>query len=166
MGNIFLIGFMGVGKTSVAEQLSRMTGRKNVDMDQMIAEQQKLSIPEIFAQYGEEYFRKLETNLLKELPLVDQGIISCGGGVVMKEHNVSEMKKKGTVILLTATPDTIYQRLKADEGRPLLKGRNHIEGISELMEVRRERYEAAADVVIATDYKAVEEICKEIINKI
>ena len=164
MRNIVLIGFMGTGKTTVSEQLGRMSGMDIFDMDAMIALRQNLSIPEIFEQYGEAYFRDLETSLLIELQSKENLIISCGGGVVLREQNVVEMKKSGTVVLLTAAPETIYQRVKDCQDRPLLQGRNHVDGISELMEMRKEKYEAAADITIATDHKSVEEICKEILN--
>jgi len=89
-------------------------------------------------------------------------IVSCGGGVVLKEENVSRMKKSGKIVLLTASPEVIYERVKDDEERPLLKGHKSVEEISELMEGRREKYEKAADVLISTDGKSVEEICTEI----
>lgn len=166
MGNIVLIGFMGTGKTTISEQLCKMYGMEIIDMDQVIAEREGRSIPEIFATEGEEYFRTLETNLLIELQSRNNAIISCGGGAAMRERNVVEMKKNGKVVLLTATPETIYERVKDSDDRPVLKGRKNVKGIAELMEVRRPKYEAAADIVIQTDHKTVVEICEEIMNKV
>ena len=91
-------------------------------------------------------------------------VISCGGGVPMREQNVIEMKKNGSVFLLTAAPETIYHRVKDSHNRPLLENNMSVSYISELIEKRREKYEAAADITIATDHKSVEEICKEILN--
>ena len=125
-----------------------------------------MSIPDIFATYGEEYFRNLETELLKELQTGSNCIISCGGGVALREENVVEMKKNGRVVLLTASPETIYERVKDSNDRPLLKGNNNVEFIADLMEKRREKYEAAADVVIQTDDKSIVQICEELITKL
>lgn len=164
--NIILIGFMGAGKSTVSDFLSTMFDMRLVEMDQEIAEREEMSIPDIFATYGEEYFRRLETKLLKELQSEKNCIISCGGGVAMREENVVEMKKNGKVVLLTASPETIYERVKDSDDRPLLKGNNSVEFISELMEKRREKYEAAADLVVQTDGKTVLEICEELIGKL
>ncbi len=164
--NIVLIGFMGAGKTTISDYLSMMFDMKLVEMDQEIAEREEMSIPDIFATYGEEYFRSLETNLLKELQTGKNCIISCGGGVALREENVIEMKKNGRVVLLTASPETIYDRVKDSNDRPLLKDNNNVEFIADLMEKRREKYEAAADVVIQTDGKSILQISEELITRL
>ena len=164
--NIVLIGFMGAGKSTISYYLSTMFDMKLVEMDQEISERQQMSIPDIFATYGEEYFRNLETDLLRELQTGKNCIISCGGGVALREKNVVEMKKNGRVVLLTASPETIYERVKDSNDRPLLKGNNNVEFIADLMEKRREKYEAAADVVIQTDNKTILQICEELIGKL
>ena len=115
---------------------------------------------------AEEYFRDQETNLLKELQEESNLVISCGGGAALRACNVAEMKKNGRVVLLTASPEVILDRVKDSDDRPVLKGRKSIEGITELMEQRRERYEAAADIVIQTDHKSVQEICEELIQRL
>ena len=161
-----LIGFMGAGKTTISDYLSTMFAMKVVEMDGLIAEREGMSIPDIFATYGEEYFRDLETNLLKELQEESNLVISCGGGAALRACNVAEMKKNGRVVLLTASPEVILDRVKDSDDRPVLKGRKSIEGITELMEQRRERYEAAADIVIQTDHKSVQEICEELIQRL
>lgn len=164
--NIVLIGFMGAGKTTISDYMSTMFDMRLVEMDQEISERQEMSIPDIFATYGEEYFRNLETELLKELQTGKNCIISCGGGVALREENVVEMKKNGRVVLLTASPETIYERVKDSNDRPLLEGNNNVEFIADLMEKRREKYEAAADVVIQTDNKTILQICEELIVKL
>lgn len=128
--NLVLIGFMGSGKTTVAEYLHGLLEMEVVEMDQVISLRQQMSIPEIFGKYGEEYFRDLETELLKELQEKTNVVISCGGGVPLREQNVQEMKKNGTVIWLTASAETIYERVKEDQNRPLLKDRMSVEGIA------------------------------------
>lgn len=164
--NIVLIGFMGAGKSTVSEYLSTMFAMDVVEMDQVIAEREGMSIPDIFATYGEEYFRNRETELLREMQLRKRAVISCGGGAALREENVIEMKKNGRVVLLTATPQTIYDRVKDSTDRPILNGNNNVEFITELMEKRRGKYEKAADIVIYTDDKTVLEICEELIAKL
>ena len=166
MNNIVLIGFMGVGKSTIAENMSTMFAMKAVEMDQVIAGREGMSIPDIFAAHGEEYFRGLETELLIELKSQKNLVISCGGGAALREQNVAEMKENGKVVLLTASPEVIYERVKDSDDRPVLKGRKNIRGISELMEQRREKYEAAADIVINTDHKTAPEICKELFQRL
>ena len=137
-----------------------------VEMDQVIEEREEMSIPDIFATYGEEYFRDLETALLEEMQERKNVIISCGGGTALRQRNVEEMKKNGRVVLLTASPQTIYERVKDSDERPVLKGRKNVEGIAELMEQRREKYEAAADLVVQTDHKSVLQVCEELVQRL
>ena len=165
-GNILLIGFMGAGKSTVADYLKTKYSMDLVEMDQVIAGREGMSISDIFSTHGEEYFRTLETQLLIELQSHGNTVVSCGGGVPMRERNVKEMKKNGKVVLLTAKPETILERVKDDHSRPLLEGNKTVAYIAELMEKRREKYEAAADIVVATDGRSAEEICEEIIGKL
>ncbi len=164
--NIVLIGFMGAGKSTISDYLSTMFAMEVVEMDQVIAENQGMSIPDIFETYGEEYFRNLETELLIDMQDKKNVVISCGGGVAMRERNVAEMKKNGKVVLLTASPEEIYERVKDDDNRPVLRGRKNVAGIAELMEQRREKYEAAADIVIQTDHKSILQICEELVGRL
>ena len=164
--NIVLIGFMGAGKTTVSEYLRDTYGMEVVEMDQVIAEREGMTISDIFSVHGEEYFRNLETNLLKELQSRKNTVISCGGGAVLREENVVEMKKNGCVVLLTVTPETVYERVKDSDGRPILKGRKNINDIMELMEKRKGKYEAAADVMVATDGMTIQDICEEMMKKL
>lgn len=166
MKNIFLIGFMGSGKSTVASCLSKDYGMEIIEMDQIIVEREGMSIPDIFAQKGEPYFRDAETNLLIEIQSEENKVVSCGGGVVLREKNVEEMKKSGKIVLLNAKPETILERVKADDNRPLLHGNKNVEFISNMMEQRRLKYEGAADFVVQTDGKTADVICKEIIEKI
>lgn len=164
--NIFLIGFMGAGKSTVAEVLSKKLGVERVEMDEMIVKEQGMPISDIFEKYGETHFRDIETELLERLKERDGVIVSCGGGAVLRDRNVELMKANGKVVLLTATPETIYERVKDSKNRPVLNGNMNVEYISSLMEKRRERYEMAADVVIATDGKDTDTICLEISEEI
>ena len=164
--NILLIGFMGCGKSAVSSFLCKMLAMDSVEMDAVIVEREGMSINDIFAKYGEEYFRNLETNLLIELSQKNQLVVSCGGGAALREINVQHMKNNGRVVLLTAAPETILERVKDNDDRPLLRGNKNVEFIGDLMEKRRAKYEAAADIVISTDHKSVLEICQEMIGKL
>lgn len=164
--NIFLIGFMGSGKTTISDYLSTMFAMKSVEMDHIISEREGMSISDIFAEFGEEYFRNLETNLLIEMQSKQNVVVSCGGGVPMRANNVAEMKKNGRVVLLTARPETIYDRVKDSHDRPLLENNKNVPYISELMEKRKEKYEAAADIIIETDGKDELKICEELVQKL
>lgn len=164
--NIILIGFMGCGKSTVSECLRTMFAMEKVEMDQIISEREGMSIPDIFKVHGEAYFRDLETNLLIEMQAKTNVVISCGGGVPMRERNVTEMKKNGRVVLLTAKPETIYDRVKDSHDRPLLEGNKNVPFIAQLMEKRREKYEAAADIVIETDGKDKLAVCRELVQRL
>lgn len=166
MINIFLIGFMGSGKSTVASCLAKKFGMEIVEMDQVIVEREGMSISDIFAHKGETYFRDVESQLLTEIQAKQDRVISCGGGVVLREQNVKEMKKCGKVVLLNAKPETILERVKDDENRPLLQGKKDVSFIGDMMEQRRPKYEKAADFIIETDGKGAEEICKEIFDRI
>lgn len=164
--NIVLIGFMGAGKSTISDFLNTVFAMDVVEMDQIIAEREGMSISDIFETYGEEYFRNLETELLIEMQSRSNVVISCGGGVPMRERNVVEMKKNGRVVLLTAKPETILSRVKDNHDRPLLEGNKNVDFIAELMEKRRAKYEAASDIIIETDGKDKLEICEELVHSL
>ena len=164
--NIFLIGFMGAGKSTISDYLKNALAMDVVEMDQCIVERQGMSISDIFETYGEEYFRELETNLLIEMQSRSNVVVSCGGGVPMRERNVVEMKKNGRVVLLTAKPETILERVRDNHDRPLLENNKNVSFIADLLEKRRAKYEAAADIVIQTDGKSELEICEELIHRL
>lgn len=166
MENVFLIGFMGSGKSTIASYLAENYGMEIIDMDQLIVEREGMAIPDIFAQKGELYFRDVETSLLIEIQGEQNKVVSCGGGVVLREKNIQAMKKSGQVVLLNAKPETILERVKDDDNRPLLRGNKNVQFIRDMMEKRQPKYEAAADLVIHTDGKSADEICKEIISKV
>ena len=163
-GNLFLIGFMGSGKSTIAAELSRMLHRPVLEMDEEIEKREGMSIPAIFSEHGEAYFRQLETDLLKETSALGGFLVSCGGGAAMREENVREMKKSGIIVLLTALPETILERVADDENRPLLKGRKNTADIEALIEKRRPAYEAAANYQVATDQKTSAQIAGEILE--
>ncbi len=164
--NIVLIGFMGSGKSTVARKLSVKYDMNVVDMDQVIEERECRSIPQIFEESGEEYFRDLETALLIELQSMDNTIVSCGGGVVVRTSNIQEMKKIGTVVMLSATARTIFYRVRNSKNRPLLNGNMNPKYIQDLMDKRCDKYEAAADVIVITDGNNMNRICEKVYKEV
>lgn len=163
--SIFLIGFMGAGKSTIARALQRELGFPLIEMDERIVKEQGMSINDIFAQYGEDHFRDIESQLIVDIGKEEPSIVSCGGGVVVRPQNTQNMKEIGRIVFLKATPETIYERVKNSTDRPILNGHMNVEYIAELMEKRRALYEAAADITIQTDSKTREQICEEIIGK-
>lgn len=163
MKNIYLIGFMGTGKSTIARRLAEKLGTVCAEMDQMIETEQGMPITEIFERYGEAHFRELETELLRSFSGDVCQVVSCGGGVVLREENIALMKTDGIIVLLTAKPETIYERVKNSTNRPVLNGNMKVEYIRQLMNERSARYEAAADICVQTDGRRAEEICAEIL---
>ena len=164
-GNIALIGFMGTGKTSVSRVLKDMLAMDNVGSDEVVVKMAGMSINDIFAKYGEEHFRNLETRALASFASLKQTVIDCGGGAVLRPKNIEILRTHSRIVLLTASPETILERLKNDDSRPVLRGKKTIAGITELMNKRADAYKAAADVIVNTDNKTIMQVCEEIITK-
>lgn len=164
MDNIYLIGFMGVGKSTIARLLADKLQVELVEMDETIEAETQMSIRDIFETYGEVRFRDLETALLERIACSSGAVVSCGGGVVLRQENVKKMKENGEIIFLSATPETIYDRVKNSTARPLLNGNMNVDYIRELMERRKAVYEAAADRIVVTDGKEKKRILEEILG--
>ena len=161
--HIYLIGFMGTGKTTISHKLQELTGANEVDMDAGIVEKNEMSINDMFEKYGETYFRDRETDAVREISQTEPAIVSCGGGAVLRDQNTQMMKESGRIVLLTATPETVYQRVKNNTDRPLLNGHMNVEYIASLMEKRRALYAGACDISVSTDGKTPEQIAMEIL---
>lgn len=164
--NILMIGFMGTGKSTIAQKLKTLLKMEEVDIDAMIVKRAGKPISDIFADEGEAAFRKLETEALQSLVGCQSLIISCGGGLAMQPQNQPIMKQAGVVVLLTATPKTVLKRVGHSTHRPLLNGRMHEQGIAELMDARAEQYAKCADVTVSTDHKTVAQIAKDVIAQL
>lgn len=163
--NIYLIGFMGVGKSTISKALASKLDWKLVDTDAYIEEKEARKIKDIFATEGEAAFRDMETEAIKVLSEKDNMIISCGGGTVLRRENADIMRQGGRIIFLSASPETIFERVRYSNDRPILNGHMNVEYIASLMEKRLPAYEYAADEVIKTDGKRVAEVVEEIIEK-
>ena len=166
LSNIILIGFMGTGKSCVSEKLSEILKMKKIDTDEHIEKKENKTIDNIFSDYGEDYFRQCEKNVLIDLFMEKNIIISCGGGIIVKDENIELIKKMGKVVLLTASPQIIYERVRCSTNRPILNKNMNEEYISTLIEKRKNQYLKAADIIINTDDKSIDQICQEIINNL
>ncbi len=164
--HLFLIGFMGAGKTTVARHLAALLGAAEIELDEEIVRECGKNIPEIFEAHEEAYFRDRESEALRSVIAREPAVISCGGGCVLREENVAAMRESGTVVLLSATAETIYERIKNQGNRPLLAGQPTREKIAAMMEERRAAYEKACDVTVSTDGKSPGQIAEEIIGMI
>ena len=143
--NLVLIGFMGCGKSSVGRRLSGLTGHRFVDTDELVVQSEGRTISEIFSQSGEDYFRDVEQRSLEELVGVCGIILSTGGGLVLRPANRETLKKIGIVAWLDASPDVLFERATRSAKRPLLQTVDPRKTFDDLLSVRRELYDLAAD---------------------
>ncbi|MBI3252949.1 MAG: shikimate kinase [Candidatus Omnitrophica bacterium] len=163
--NIVLIGFMGTGKTSVGKILARELDRPLVDVDQAIEEKEKRKIAEIFEKSGEAYFRAVEKEAVREAAVRESVVITTGGGAVLDPENLDALRRNGTLIALSAKPETIYERVKNSRHRPLLKGEDLLAQIQKLLEIRKPHYEKA-DLTLDTDGQTSAEVAARILKRL
>jgi shikimate kinase len=164
MDNIILIGFMGVGKTEVGKLLAKKLGYTYIDTDSKIEAAQKRTINEIFASDGEGYFRDMETDFLKSIQNMKKHVISTGGGMILRPENIKLMERLGTVVLLWADPQTVYDRVKNAGNRPLLNVPDPMAKIDEILAFRTPIYKGAAELEIDTSKLSVEDACTKILE--
>lgn len=160
--NIVLCGMMGCGKTTVAAELSRLTGMEQTDTDAEIVNEYG-RIADIFEKYGEARFREIETQTVARISSCDNIIIATGGGCVLNSANVEYLKRNGKIFFLQTRAETLVKRVEGDTERPLLAGGAE-KRINELLPARTPKYLAAADYVVDTDGAEPEEIALKIIN--
>ena len=167
MQNIVLVGFMGTGKTAIGKRIAKRLNMRFVNTDDIIEERQKRTIAEIFEESGEPCFRKIEKEVVKDVSDMDDVVVAAGGGVVLDEENVKNLKEKGVVVCLGATPSVIYERTKKYKHRPLLNVEDPVKKIHELLEYRAPFY-ARADHQVDTSDLTIEQVVDrvlEIINR-
>ncbi len=163
--NIVLIGYRGTGKTTIGKALAGRLKRRLIGMDAFIVEKGGMTIPEIVERYGWDRFRDMESAVTRDISGLDNCIIDCGGGVILRDENISNLKKNGTIVLLTADMESIIDRIKGDSNRPPLKdGITFEEEQKRVIEERRERYLRAADYTLDTSDGNVEEVVDKIIQ--
>ena len=150
---------MGVGKSTIANGLSKSLGFDVLDTDKMIEDRQSRSINEIFANEGEQTFREMESVILNDLVGgTDHSVISTGGGIVIREENIKVLRSMGVVFWLDAGVDSILDRVTGNRDRPLLRTEDPRETIQNLLSEREPLYENCADERIQTDDLSVDEI--------
>ena len=161
--NIYLIGMMGSGKSTLGKTLSEKIQKPFIDLDSEIEKATGKSITEIFDIDGEEQFRKMETKQLKQY---SESIVACGGGIVLNNANRKFINENGIAILLLATMEQLAQRLSSSNNRPLLADDNTEEALTKLWMERLIDYSDTANVTIETDGKNPEQLTEEILVQI
>lgn len=160
---VFLCGFMGCGKSTVAAELSKAMGTSCCDTDALIVEKEGMSIPEIFEKKGEKYFRDAETETVKELGKY-KGVAACGGGLMLSDVNSEIARKNGVVVFLDTPFQTCYNRISGDKNRPLAVSKTYDE-LKALYDERYEKYLKNSDFAINCDGSPME-IARMIIKTI
>ena len=148
MDNLYIIGFMGSGKSSLSLELDTINSRKIISTDELIENRIGMSISDIFDRHGEAFFRKQEHMLLCDISKNDGQIIDCGGGLPLNPLNRELIKASGRCIYLKVSPETVILRLEKDESRPLLRNKKSIKEISLMLNERVKIYESIADISI------------------
>ena len=164
--SIALIGMMGVGKSSVGACLHRRTDLALLDIDEVVASRFQMSIPEIFAEHGEEKFREAETEVLRRMHIEEQTVIVTGGGIVLRKENVQFLKTKTLVVWLDGDEETLFARASRKKNRPLLQTKNPRKSFSEILSARRTLYAKIADIRVNTSVLTDEEVALAILAKL
>ncbi len=163
MKNIYLVGFMGTGKSAVGRCLARQLRSKFVDLDAIIEKRQKRKIVDIFAQNGEAAFRVMERKALLDIARKKNLVVACGGGIVLNPQNIRLMKKTGKMICLSARAGTILERTSRHKHRPLLNVKDKLKRIKEILARRRTLY-AQAHTSIDTTHLSIKEVAKKVLE--
>ena len=162
--NIVMLGYRGTGKSVISKKLSHKLRRKLYKIDDLISRSCGKSIPEIVEQDGWEFFRKKESDIVAEVSSqAKKSIIDCGGGVVLNDANIDNLKKDGVCIVLTANLETIIKRIKHDQNRPPLEvSVSFEEEQKKILKEREQKYHAAADYICNTSNRRPVETVQEI----
>jgi shikimate kinase len=162
MGNLFLVGLMGAGKTTVGRRLATHYGLVFHDTDHVIVDRTGVSIPTIFEVEGEAGFRQREAGVIDELSALDGIVLATGGGAVLSESNRALLHARGTVIYLHAQPEELYQRTRHDKNRPLLQTDDPLGRLKELYAERDPLYRACAHWVVDTGRQSIAALIRRI----
>jgi shikimate kinase len=164
--NIVLIGYRGTGKSSVARLLAARTKWPIVSTDLEIIKKAGMPVPDIIRKRGWDYFRDVESEICKQVGKKDRTIIDTGGGAVLRKENVESLRQRGRMFWLTAEVTTVMERIKNNSDRPSLTGKkSYVEEVEEVLNERLPLYKAAADHMIPTDDRTIEEVANEIQQK-
>ncbi len=162
--NLALVGFMGTGKSSVGRMVAEQLRFAFLDTDELIENETGQSIHEIFAQQGEAAFREYERNLVSALCARRDTVIATGGGLVADPSNLASLKSHALVICLWASPETIWERVRAQTHRPLLQTPDPQARIRELLEQRGPGYRQA-DVLVHTGFRSPKEVAQQVLHQ-
>jgi len=162
MKNIYLVGFMATGKTAVGKELAKKLQREFFDLDDLIEQRQNMRIVDIFREKGEPCFRRAEKDLVKEVSSKTDLIVGCGGGAIVDEENLANLKQSGTVICLSADIDTILKRAQDSKDRPLLNVEDRKSRTSDLLKEREPFYNQANHTIDTTNLN-IQEVVDKII---
>lgn len=154
-GNIFLVGMMGAGKTTVGKLLARQAGKEFIDCDEEIQRRTGVTIAHIFDVEGEAGFRLRESAVIKELVRQDNIVLATGGGAILSEDNRAELRHNGTVVYLKSSIHDLWQRTRHDRNRPLLQTADPRARLKEIFEQRDPLYMQVADLVMPTGKQSV-----------
>jgi 3-dehydroquinate synthase len=164
--NVFLVGLMGAGKTTVGRALAKKLGKQFIDSDHEIEARTGASIPLIFEIEGEEGFRQREAEVIRDLTAQQNIVLATGGGAVLRPDNREYLKTRGTVIYLRASVTSILQRTSHDRNRPLLRTADPRTRIEELAREREPLYHEIADIIIDTGRPNVQSLIQSILAKL
>ena len=162
MRRIYLIGFMGSGKTTLGRLLAKTLKTEFIDLDEWIELKEKRSIATVFQTDGEAYFRDLEYKALKTIK--SETVIATGGGIIVEDQNRELLASRGTVFYLHTPLETQVERTAKDKDRPLLKDQDPRKILKRLQEDRQTQYEEVADHIINTENKSGSEVANEIVK--
>ncbi len=165
-GNLFLIGLMGAGKTTVGKILARRLHWPFYDSDHEIESRTGVKIPTIFEIEGEGGFRNREVEIIAELVDLPDIVLATGGGAVLRQENRDALKRHGTVIYLRANVDDLYERTRHDRNRPLLQTENPKARLQALFEQRDPIYRELADIVVDTSRQSVNSLVSQLERKL
>ncbi|MDR0820455.1 MAG: shikimate kinase [Endomicrobium sp.] len=161
--NLVFTGFMGTGKSKTGKIVSEKLKMSFFDTDDLVEKKSGLSIRDIFKKFGETNFRKMEAETVKEVSEKDSVVISCGGGAVLNPANIANLRKKGIIINLYASAEVIYDRLKVENNRPLLRCEKPLIEIKKLLDFRKSVY-ADCDFSFNTDGLTAVEVADKVLN--
>ncbi len=162
--NIFLIGPMGAGKTTIGRQLAKILSARFYDSDHDIEQRTGADIPLIFELEGEEGFRKRESQVIAELVLLENIVLSTGGGAVTRPENRQALKDNGFIIYLKSTPEKLYKRTAEDKRRPLLQNDDRLGQIKKILDEREPLYISLANEIIDTEDLSIKKIIQKILE--
>ncbi len=164
--NLYLIGLMGAGKTTIGRQLARQLGLEFLDSDREIERRTGVSIPTIFEIEGEEGFRRREAQTIAELATCSRHIIATGGGVVLREENRHRLKSSGYVVYLNVPPEILWERTRLDKNRPLLTVDNPLQRLRELFVARDPLYREIADRIVEGGRSSADSIVQHLLREL